>query len=559
MEKNTTVQLINVTLLTLAALLFGGACSSKTGSDASLIFTAMVLIIGWVYLQGVPFTSYQGRIENQREETFKGLNLVADRKKEQLLRWIDERRGDTLVTAGNASVASGAVHLRQRVYELTEADEPELWSLLSRDEDYLDLAGYLSTIRDAYGYYDSIQIADAESGIVFVSTDNSTLGTDLSNEPFLIKALLTRTVYIGDITARSEDQQPTLHFSRLVSDGQGGAVGVLVMKVEAGVIMKLFLRAGPFLGESGEALLVNRNTEILTPLKYPLADGTAAKPLRYKIKALPAKLASRGRAEKEMRLERDNLFNILVATEDGVYIVNKEFDIQYVNPVLQKDFGPCEGRKCFKYFHDRKEPCPWCKNQDVFAGKTVQWEWFSDKNGRTYDLLDTPLKNPDGSISKLEIFRDITKRKQAEKELEKHREHLEELVKERTVDLKEANIKLQELDRLKSMFIASMSHELRTPLNSIIGFTGIILQGLSGDIADEQRKQLMMVKSGAAHLLALINDVIDVSKIEAGAGLGLYLSQKIADLLGGSIRVESDFGRGSEFTFTLPFEYRGEV
>lgn len=73
----------------------------------------------------------------------------------------------------------------------------------------------------------------------------------------------------------------------------------------------------------------------------------------------------------------------------------------------------------------------------------------------------------------------------------------------------------QEADRLKSAFLASMSHELRTPLNSIIGFTGILLQGLVGPLNEEQDKQLHMVKSSASHLLELINDVLDISKIEA--------------------------------------------
>jgi len=74
----------------------------------------------------------------------------------------------------------------------------------------------------------------------------------------------------------------------------------------------------------------------------------------------------------------------------------------------------------------------------------------------------------------------------------------------------------QSADRLKSAFLASMSHELRTPLNSIIGFTGILLQGLVGPLNDEQQKQLGMVMHSARHLLALINDVLDISKIEAG-------------------------------------------
>ena len=240
-------------------------------------------------------------------------------------------------------------------------------------------------------------------------------------------------------------------------------------------------------------------------------------------------------------------------------------------------------------------------------------------------------------------------------------------------NLQESEEKCRELDNMKSMFIASMSHELRTPLNSIIGFTGIILQGISGKITEDQRKELTMVKNSAHHLLTLINDVIDVSKIETGkvelfieefnltdlmqevkesfkvavdeknlklslkmperliiksderrtkqvimnlvsnalkftdrgeieikvrkedkrvkvsvtdtgigikkenmeklfkqfsriyvedkpvtegTGLGLYLSKKIVDLLGGQIKAESEFGKGSMFTFTFPLEYR---
>jgi hypothetical protein len=69
--------------------------------------------------------------------------------------------------------------------------------------------------------------------------------------------------------------------------------------------------------------------------------------------------------------------------------------------------------KCFKYFEDRNDICPRCKNKEVFQGKTVRGEWFSFKNQKTYDVIDTPLKNPDGSISKLGIFRDETDKKQA--------------------------------------------------------------------------------------------------------------------------------------------------
>ena len=315
-------------------------------------------------------------------------------------------------------------------------------------------------------------------------------------------------------------------------------------------------------------------------------------------------------------------------------------------------------------------------------------------------LMDISRKEPfaESDLQRLQIISEqattIFKRKSAEEELTKYHEHLEEMVKERTAELeksqrdlinivedlnkatdklKDANEQLQDLDRLKSMFIASMSHELRTPLNSIIGFTTIILQDMVGEITEEQRKQLIMVKNSANHLLSLINDIIDISKIEAdklelnikkldvptlvkevkdsfsvateekglkisltlpkklavesderrvkqvlvnlinnaikftnegkieikvakkdkeveisvedtgigikendigklfkafsqifvegqprqeGTGLGLYLSKKIIALLGGGIKAESKFGKGSAFTFMLPLSYR---
>ncbi|MBA7671832.1 Sensor histidine kinase RcsC [subsurface metagenome] len=77
------------------------------------------------------------------------------------------------------------------------------------------------------------------------------------------------------------------------------------------------------------------------------------------------------------------------------------------------------------------------------------------------------------------------------------------------------NLKLKELDHLKSMFIASTSHELRTPLTSILGFTRIMLKGWVGEINEEQEKQLKIILKSANHLHKLIDDVIDVSKIEA--------------------------------------------
>jgi len=130
------------------------------------------------------------------------------------------------------------------------------------------------------------------------------------------------------------------------------------------------------------------------------------------------------------------------------------------------------------------------------------------KNGERVWIAWTnkPIFATDGTVAEvLSIGNDITQLVDTERELRRTLEALA-LAKERA----------EAADHLKSTFLATMSHELRTPLNSIIGFTGLLLQGLAGPLNTEQRKQLTMVKISADHLLSLISDVLDISKIEAG-------------------------------------------
>lgn len=260
-------------------------------------------------------------------------------------------------------------------------------------------------------------------------------------------------------------------------------------------------------------------------------------------------ITERKRAEDVLKDEREKLIKIFEAMEDGVYIVDQNYDIQYINLLLEKEFGPWKGKKCYLYFHGRTEVCPWCPNERVFAGETVRWEWYSFKNGKTYDLLDTPVKAADGSVWKLEIFRDITELKKMEQQLKEYTGHLEDMVMVRTKDLEDANIELQvinkELDlrkaqaetanRAKSDFLANMSHELRTPLNSIIGFAEILQRNIAGELNEVQKENVGYILGSGRHLLSLINDILDLSKVEAGK-LELELNRfQIKDILNTSL------------------------
>jgi signal transduction histidine kinase len=286
-----------------------------------------------------------------------------------------------------------------------------------------------------------------------------------------------------------------------------------------------------------------------------------------------------------------------------------------------------------------------------------------------------PKQSSDEIGTLCETFNDmIAQVEKREADLQEAHQELEDRVRERTAELAVAKEAAEAADRIKSAFLATMSHELRTPLNSIIGFTGILMQELPGPLNAEQKKQMGMVSGSAEHLLALINDVLDISKIEAGqmkiaaepfdpaealrnavrtarplaekkglaleeayagearltgdrrrfeqvalnllsnaikftekgsvrascsagdgdvavrvedtgigirpgdmdkifkpfrqidtgtsrqyegTGLGLSICKKLAELMGGAITVESEYGRGSAFTVTLPLERKG--
>ena len=165
-----------------------------------------------------------------------------------------------------------------------------------------------------------------------------------------------------------------------------------------------------------------------------------------------------------------------------------------------------------------------------FQAKNGNITWLSVKATKLLDANN----NLYGYIG---MATDITDRIKNEEELLIYKNNLEKLVKLRTeeldnskeallnlledlniqsVELEQAKIEAQSANKTKSAFLATMSHELRTPLNSIIGFTSILLKGFAGPLNDEQEKQLGMVKNSGQHLLTLINDILDISKIEAG-------------------------------------------
>ena len=134
------------------------------------------------------------------------------------------------------------------------------------------------------------------------------------------------------------------------------------------------------------------------------------------------------------------------------------------------------------------------------------------KNGTRFpvDIVLSPFKTDGGQVHTAAIVRDVTDRKEAESALKEAR-HLAEAA-----------------NKAKSEFLASMSHELRSPLNTIMGYTQLLADETAGPLTDKQRRFIGHIGKDSQHLLELINDILDLSKIEAGA---LELHKESFDLL----------------------------
>lgn len=199
------------------------------------------------------------------------------------------------------------------------------------------------------------------------------------------------------------------------------------------------------------------------------------------------------RVAEAVRAERQRLYDVLETLPVYVILLTPDYQVPFANRFFRERFGESHGRRCYEYLFQRSEPCEICESFKVLQTNAPHhWEWLGPDN-RNYDIHDYPFTDADGAKLILEMGIDITARKEAQSELQRHHDHLEELVRARTAELEGTNTRLQAeiADRraVEGALRESEAH-LTTVVDNIA--EGIIVSDLTGTLLHWNRAALIM-------------------------------------------------------------------
>jgi len=256
-------------------------------------------------------------------------------------------------------------------------------------------------------------------------------------------------------------------------------------------------------------------------------------------RALQEEIAERRRAEEGVKAERQRLYDVLETLPAYVVLLSADYHVPFANRFFRERFGESHGRRCFEYLFHRAEPCEVCETYCVMKTRAPHhWEW-TGPDGRHYDISDFPFTDTDGSALILEMGIDITERTRAEAELRRHQEHLEELVKERTAEIENRNVRLAaevaerrraeeavkigaaELARSNKdleQFAYVASHDLQEPLRMVTGFVELLEKECRGALTAEACTYISYAVDGARRMRTLIDDLLTYSRVTTRGG-----------------------------------------
>jgi PAS domain S-box-containing protein len=228
-------------------------------------------------------------------------------------------------------------------------------------------------------------------------------------------------------------------------------------------------------------------------------------------KLLQKELAERSQVEQVLERVKNQYALILQAAGEGIIGQDQEGRITFVNPAAEKMLGYAadeliglDGHTVWHHSKPGGAPYPKEECPIRFAGREVKEYrgiddvfWKKDGSSFPVEYVATPVTVNDQFAGMVVLFGNISEKKKLR-------------------DAEIARLTADTANKAKSDFLANMSHELRTPLNSIIGFSDVLQEQMAGDLNEKQQEYINYILISGKHLLSLINDILDLSKVEAG-------------------------------------------
>ena len=333
------------------------------------------------------------------------------------------------------------------------------------------------------------------------------------------------------LTSYSRKHLVNSRFAELFTEPQGARTGVQKTLAEGRVIgYELVL-----ITRQGRRIAVSFNAGVFTD-----ANGVPAG-----ILAAARDITAQKKLEQELRNQQFYSRSLIESNIDALMTTDPLGLITDVNQQMESLTGSSREEligKPFKNFFTDSNQAEEGIRQVLRESKVTNYELTARAKDATETVVSynaATFYDRDGKLQGVfAAARDVTERKRFERALQ-----------EKNVELESANL-------AKDRFLASMSHELRTPLNAIIGFTGTLLMRLPGPLTEDQTKQLQTVQSSAKHLLSLINDLLDLAKIESGKvaiTLESVICQSVVEEVRSTLQPLAE-KKGLKFTVRLPPE-----
>ena len=422
-------------------------------------------------------------------------------------------------------------HLRQFISEeqLTRDNINLLLPMLAQNSEAGDYARRFLSAHERLGvqYRDALKAFVPGSQSTTVQVDRAVLGIDRQPTDLLD--------HVVDSVQRYKEAQLTAIEVRVALIEQENLI-LTIISMSSAVLLLLWLIdhavAQPIATATNIAQRISEG-KLDNPINAKGRDEAAT--LLYALENMQRSLRD---YQQSLRHSEERTRLLLDSSGEGIYGIDLAGNCSFCNPSALRMLGYSRrsdliGKGIHSLIHHTKadgtpmseEECRALATYRTGEAAHVENElfWRADGSSFPVEYRSHPILNDGKLIGAVVTFSDITQRRQSEQAL--HRAHadlaqerarLAERVEERTRELHQVNLELARTARAKDEFLATMSHELRTPLTSILGISEMLVDQLYGPLQEQQIKVIETIHESGSHLLTLINDILDIVKVEAG-------------------------------------------